>query len=130
MHTADPDARALHALAETARERAYAPYSAFTVGAALRTTDGTVVTGGNVENGSYGMTICAERSAIVRALAQGYRTFSAIAVAGPAASVPPCGACRQFLAEFADGGFPVTFPRDGELVTLTLDELLPERFAL
>jgi cytidine deaminase len=130
VHPADHDARALHALAETARERAYAPYSAFTVGAALQAADGAVITGGNVENGSYGVTICAERSAIVRAIAEGHRSFRAIAVAGPAASVPPCGACRQFLAEFVDGTFPVTFPRDGELVTLTLDELLPERFAL
>lgn len=94
------------------------------------TADRSVITGGNVENGSYGLTICAERSAVVRAIAEGHRAFSAIAVAGPAASVPPCGACRQFLAEFAAGSFPVTFPRDGVLVTLTLDELLPERFAL
>jgi cytidine deaminase len=130
MRPANDEERRLHGLAETARDRAYAPYSQFTVGAALVTESGEVVTGGNVENGSFGMTICAERSAIVRALAEGHRRFVAVVVAGPSGSVPPCGACRQVLAEFADPGCTITFPRDGELMTFTLDEILPERFAL
>jgi cytidine deaminase len=130
MRPANDEERRLHALAEEARERAYAPYSQFTVGAALVTESGEVVTGGNVENGSFGMTICAERSAVVRALAEGHRRFTAVVVAGPSASVPPCGGCRQVLAEFADADFTITFPRDGELTTFTLDEILPERFSL
>jgi homotetrameric cytidine deaminase len=130
VHPADETARALHARAETARERAYAPYSAFTVGAALLTDGGEIVTGGNVENGSYGMTICAERAAVVRAIAEGHRRFAAIAIAGPADSVQPCGACRQVLSEFAEAGFLVTFPLAGALVTYTIDELLPSRFTL
>jgi cytidine deaminase len=130
MRPANDEERRLHALAETARERAYAPYSQFTVGAALVTESGDVVTGGNVENGSFGMTICAERSAVVRALAEGHTRFSAVVVAGPAASVPPCGACRQVLAEFANEDFTITFPRAGELTTFSLDEILPERFSL
>jgi cytidine deaminase len=130
MRPANDEERRLHGLAETARERAYAPYSNFTVGAAIVFEDGTVVTGGNVENGSYGMTICAERSAIVRAIAEGHARISAVVVAGPAASVPPCGACRQVIAEFADETCTITFPRDGELQTFTLDEIMPERFRL
>ena len=76
------------------------------------------------------MTICAERSAIVRAVAEGHGRITAVVVAGPAASVPPCGACRQVIAEFADEDCTITFPRDGELTTFTLDEILPERFRL
>ena len=91
MRPANDEERRLHALAETARQRSYAPYSKFTVGAALVTESGEVVTGGNVENGSFGMTICAERSAVVRALAEGHRRFVAVVVAGPSESVPPCG---------------------------------------
>ena len=130
MQKADETARALHARAEEARERSYAPYSDFAVGAALLTESGAIVTAGNVENGSYGMTICAERSAVVRAIAEGHRRFAAIAVAGPSGSVQPCGACRQVLSEFADAGFLVSFPLDDELVTFTIDEILPSRFVL
>lgn len=124
------DSGELHAQAVRAKARAYAPYSGFAVGAALLAEDGSVVLGGNVENASYGMTICAERSAVVRALAEGHRRFSAVAVAADAATCPPCGACRQVLAEFAAVGMTVTFPRDGEVVTMTLDELLPVGFEL
>jgi len=82
-----------------ARKKAYAPYSKFRVGAALETVDGTVFTGCNVENSSFGLCICAERTAICAAVSSGYQQFKAIAVAAkPFAS--PCGACRQFLAEF------------------------------
>ena len=130
MRPATDEERRLHGLAEAARDRAYAPYSNFTVGAVIVTESGDLVTGGNVENGSYGMTICAERSAIVRAVAEGHSRITAVVVAGPAASVPPCGACRQVIAEFADEACTITFPRDGELTTFTLDEILPERFRL
>src|SRR3954469_7844649 len=130
MRPANDEERRLHALAETARERSYAPYSKFTVGAALVTESGEVVTGGNVENGSFGMTICAKRSAVVRALAEGHKRFVAVVVAGPWGRGPRGGACRQVLAEFARADFTITFPRDGELTTFTLDEILPERFSL
>ena len=84
-----------------ARERSYSPYSQFKVGAALQGTEGSIITGCNVENASYGLSICAERAAICRAFAQGIRTFQAIAIAAsPLAS--PCGACRQFLVEFGN----------------------------
>lgn len=125
MRPANDEERRLHGLAETARERAYAPYSQFTVGAALVTESGDVVTGGNVENGSFGMTICAERSAVVRALAEGHSRFTAVVVAGPSASVPPCGACRQVLAEFS-----ITLPvcsanLQGAVYESSIAELLP-----
>ncbi|VDM46906.1 unnamed protein product [Toxocara canis] len=97
------DANALVNAAKRAMEKAYCPYSKFRVGAALLTKDGTVITGGNVENASYGGTICAERSAVVRAVAEGHTEFKAIAVAGATAEpISPCGICRQFLVEFGN----------------------------
>ena len=87
--------------AARARRRAYAPYSRFPVGAAVLTTDGMIYTGCNVENASYGLTLCAERVAIHTAVAQGRRRVTALAVAGPAgATLMPCGACRQVMDEF------------------------------
>ena len=104
---------ALYADAQAAAENSYSPYSRFRVGAALLLTNGLVVTGTNVENVSYGLTICAERSAIVRAVAEegpGVR-IAAIAIANlNGAACPPCGACRQVIAEFADADTPVIFP--------------------
>lgn len=115
--------------ARAAAANAYAPYSRFRVGAALRLASGAVVTGANVENASYGLTICAERSAVVRAVAEygpGIRV-SAIAVANLNGAVSaPCGACRQVLAEFAEADTPVTF--SGETRTATMGELLPLAF--
>lgn len=119
----------LYQQAQAAVEFAYVPYSHFAVGAALRTKDGEVVTGANVENASYGVTMCAERNAVFAAVAAGKRTFDAIAVYADADSVPPCGACRQAMAEFAPT-LRVIFPRGGEPVVMTLDQLLPEQFEL
>ena len=87
--------------ARAARRHAHAAYSNFKVGAALETADGTVVTGCNVENATYGLTICAERVAMFKAISEGHRTFRRIAVvADTQAPTPPCGACRQILWEF------------------------------
>jgi cytidine deaminase len=123
--------RALWEQAVEAREQAYAPYSDFAVGAALRIDSGEVITGVNVENGSYGLSICAERSAVASAVSQGHRRFQAIAVAADATAVTasPCGACRQVLAEFAPD-MPVIYQRGGELVTDSVSELLPSSFEL
>ena len=95
------DARTLVTAARRARRHACAGYSAFRVGAALETADGTVVTGCNIENASYGLSMCAERVAMFKALSEGHRRFRRIAVvADTQAPTPPCGACRQILWEF------------------------------
>jgi cytidine deaminase len=120
------------ALYERAREAAvaaYAPYSRFTVGAALRAAGGSVVCGVNVENASYGLSICAERSAVFAAVSAGHRSFDTIAVHAGADSAPPCGACRQVLAQFAPA-LTVVYRREGEIVAASLEELLPEGFRL
>jgi cytidine deaminase len=120
----------LFARAREARTRAHAPYSKFSVGAALECTDGSIVCGANVENASYGLSMCAERSAIFAAVAAGRTTFSAIAIAGPdGVTVPPCGACRQVLVEFAPH-LRVSYQAGSSFVTTTLDVLLPATFVL
>jgi len=109
-------------------EMAYAPYSKFRVGAALLCEDGKVVTGVNVENRSFGLTVCAERSAISTAVTMGYRRFLAIAVCTPDSQEPtgPCGACRQVLSEFMQPDAPVRFAGKGpNLVNTTVGELYP-----
>lgn len=111
-----------------ASKNAYAPYSRFPVGAALLMKDGTIITGVNVENRSYGLSNCAERSAVFQAISRGYTTFAALAIAAPKASyaVPPCGACRQVLSEFAPGDVPVIFGADFEHASLsTIEALYP-----
>ena len=118
-------------LIESAREasrRSYAPYSRFRVGAALLASDGTVFPGVNVENRSYGLGICAERSAIVSAVTAGYGSFTAIAVYSPDAEYPisPCGACRQVMSEFMKPEAQVIFvDRDGHEETHTIADILP-----
>ena len=101
----------LFAQAMEAAVNAYAPYSHFRVGAALLLGDGSVITGANVENRSYGLTNCAERTAIFHAVAMGKRNFTAIAIATPDAKYPvgPCGACRQVISEFMPPEAPVIF---------------------
>ncbi len=125
------DIARLVAAARAARARSYAPYSRFRVGAALLCADGRVVTGGNVENASFGLSLCAERAAVVRALAEGAGGFVAIAVcAAGAVPTPPCGACRQVLQEFAPD-LAVYLAGDdphGEVVHTTLAALLPLAF--
>lgn len=114
--------------AAEASARAYAPYSSFRVGAALLCEDGSVFVGVNVENRSYGLTICAERSAIAAAVSSGHRRFVALAVATPDSSVPvpPCGACRQVISEFAPADAPVVFGAGaGALVVSSVGELYP-----
>lgn len=114
--------------AEAVAQRAYAPYSHFRVGAALLCSDGSVVTGCNVENRSFGLTICAERNAIAKALSLGKRGFITIAVSCPDSEepVPPCGACRQVLSEFVGTDFEVHFRgRGSEAKTVEMGNLLP-----
>lgn len=108
------DAVALLEAARAAREQAYAPYSRFRVGAALLTADGTIVPGCNVENVSYGLTVCAERVAVSNAVAQGHREFVAVAIAaGTPTATPPCGMCRQVLFEFSPELTIVLPPAEG-----------------
>ncbi|MBR5827252.1 MAG: cytidine deaminase [Clostridia bacterium] len=123
-------------LAKKAAEVAYAPYSGFTVGAALLTKDGKMYSGCNIENAAYSPTNCAERTAFFKAVSEGEREFSAIAVVGGKnldfkEFCPPCGVCRQVMSEFCDGDFRIILSRnDEELKVYTLKELLPLSFGL
>lgn len=114
--------------ARAVQERAYAPYSHFRVGAALLGEDGTVYTGCNVENASYGLTICAERNAIFHAVACGCRHFTALLITGDSEDLTaPCGACRQVMAEFSIPEIILVRP-DDSYETFTLQQLLPLTF--
>jgi cytidine deaminase len=118
----------LVAAAAQEAERAYAPYSHFRVGAALLCADDSIITGANVENRSYGLTVCAERSAFQTAVSAGHRRFKALAVVCLDADYPvsPCGACRQVIGEFCAGDFPVFFAgRDRMAVATSIGALLP-----
>jgi cytidine deaminase len=115
--------------ARIARDQAYAPYSRFLVGAALRTKGGRVFLGANVENASYGLTICAERVAIGSAIAAGERDFEAIAVvADTKGPVTPCGACRQVIFEFGEDIHMALANLSGSVETMPINELLPRGF--
>lgn len=129
---------ALAARAAAARKHAYAPYSGFAVGAALLCRDGEIFTGVNVENSSYGLTVCAERNALFAAVGAGKREFAALAVyAAPIGAdegpdyTRPCGACLQALAEFCEGDMPVIRLRTESDFTITpFGELFPYGFTL
>ena len=128
MTITDEQLQLLFEKALEALKHAYIPYSHFPVGAALLTEDGNIITGANIENRSFGLTNCAERSAIFTAASQGVRTFIAIAIATPASDYPvgPCGACRQVLSEFAPADTPVVFGPDRKnCVKTTLGVLYP-----
>jgi cytidine deaminase len=114
-------------LARKARKRAYAPYSHYKVGAALLGKSGTVYTGCNVENASYSHTICAERTAVLKAVSEGETEFEAIAVVTRNGG-SPCGACRQVLSEFSPELIIYIADKDGEYRTTTLKQLLPDSF--
>ena len=114
--------------ARIAADAAYAPYSKFRVGASLLGDNNVVYTGCNVENRSYGLTICAERTAVTKAVSEGCRSFRALAIAAPDSAVPvgPCGACRQVLSEFMDSDCPVRFGgHTQERVDTTIGCLIP-----
>lgn len=118
----------LESLAAEARARAYAPYSGYAVGAALEAADGSVFTGCNVENASYSVTCCAERSALFAAVSAGARAFRRIVVTAGGRAPYPCGSCRQALAEFAPGLEVIVVTDDGARHEFTLDRLLPHPF--
>ena len=117
-----------------AREKSYSPYSGFSVGAALLCSNGEIYTGANIENSSYTPTVCAERVAFFRAIHDGHRDFSAIAIVGGSGELreicAPCGVCRQVMGEFCRGDFEIILGDGENTRVFTLDELLPLRFKL
>lgn len=117
-------------LAKEASSRSYAPYSGFHVGAALLCEDGSIYTGVNIENASYGATLCAERSAVACAVSAGNREFAALAVYSPDGNASPCGICRQVLLEFGSDIDIIQKDEHGSLYVTKISELLPEGFAL
>lgn len=127
-----PEIERLVAAARRAAEKSYSPYSRYPVGAALLDADGGVWTGCNVENASYGLSMCAERTALFKAASEGRRSFRAIAIVGGTADAPavPCGACRQALAEFCPPDMPVAVAplRDGPATVRPLGDYLPHAF--
>ena len=120
----------LYRTAKQMVQYAYAPYSRFKVGAALLTKSGEVFTGVNVENSSFGATICAERTAFVKAISEGHREFEALAVVSSEGEVFPCGICRQFMYEFGDDLKIITGEDEEHLKIKEINELLPEGFRL
>ncbi len=134
--TTSEDFRKLAEQAVKAMENAHSPYSGFRVGAALLCDDGSIYTGCNIENSSYGATVCAERTAMFKAVSEGKKSFRAIAIAGGKDGeitdfCPPCGICRQVMSEFADKDFRIILAGPaGSLRTFSLDELLPLRFGI
>ena len=117
--------------ARRAAENAYVPYSSFPVGAALLLTDGSIITGANIENASYPLTICAERSAVASAASAGHREIRAVAVSAPRSrGTSPCGACRQVLNEFrpVDGDMAIILDDGEDGIVTSIEELLPRAF--
>ena len=131
--SASVSAEELIEAAKAAAKYSYSPYSQFPVGAALIGDSGTLYKGCNVENISYGLTLCAEQTAIAKAVSSGEQSFSALAIWGsqtPNGSITPCGACRQILAEFfsEDTKIYMTNSSDGSIVEKTISELIPDTF--
>jgi cytidine deaminase len=121
----------LKQMAIEASQKAYVPYSKFKVGAALRCKSGKIFTGCNVENASYGLTNCAERTAVFKAVSEGEKEFTEIAIyVDSEENFPPCGACRQVLSEFSKTLRIVFFNKSGKEVDTTISELLPHTFSL
>ena len=119
----------LLAAASRAREFAVAPFSNFQVGAALRTADGQVVTGCNVENATYGLTVCAERVAVWKAISEGARCFGHLAVVADTEQLtPPCGTCRQIIWEFCRDSTVILANLRGQVETIKVSDLLPRAF--
>lgn len=117
--------------AKKAMGNAYSPYSGFSVGAAILTTEGEVFTGCNVENASFGATICAERCAVMKAVSEGYTSFEKIAIVSSENDLTyPCGICRQFLSEFMEDGIVVVQDKTGNIKEYSLNELIPFAFNL
>ncbi|EZQ03077.1 cytidine deaminase [Candidatus Acidianus copahuensis] len=126
----DPSDEELIEIALGASKNAYAPYSKLNVGAAILTEDGKVFSGCNIENSSYGLSICAERVAIFKAISEGYKKFKKIAVIlSDNSGIMPCGACRQVLAEYGDIEI-ITLDQKGGIVKYKLSNLLPNSFRL
>ncbi|MBD7983123.1 cytidine deaminase [Sporosarcina sp. Sa2YVA2] len=125
------DREKLMAEAKKAREKAYVPYSKFPVGAALVAEGGQIYYGCNIENSAYSMTNCAERTAFFKAVSEGVKKFTALAVVGDTEGpISPCGACRQVIAEFCDGDMPVYLTNlKGDVQATTVGQLLPGAFS-
>ncbi len=117
-------------MAKEISKNAYSPYSGVCVGAALEVKSGKIYTGVNVENSSYGATICAERTAALKAVSEGEREFVRIAVAGSINNLVPCGMCRQFLSEFSDDMVILYENEEGNMVETRLISLFPSKFSL
>ena len=133
MSEHDPNRSAAHeiliAAAQTAREHAHAPYSNFCVGAAVRAKSGRIITGCNVENATFGLTLCAERVAIFKAISEGERGFDAVAVVADTDTLtPPCGACRQILWEFCGDAEVILANLQGKVERYRMSALLPKPF--
>jgi cytidine deaminase len=125
----DEERAVLIGAAARAREHAHAPYSHFRVGAALRTNSGRIFTGCNVENSTYGLTLCAERVAVFKALSEGERSFDAVAVVADTQRLtPPCGACRQILWEFCRDAQVILANLGGQIIVRRMSDLLPDAF--
>ncbi|HDR91191.1 MAG TPA: cytidine deaminase [candidate division Zixibacteria bacterium] len=123
--------RELFEKAKSVLENSYAPYSGVHVASAVRDDRGRIFTGVNVENASFGLTICAERTAVTGAVAQGAKGIEAVLIMSSIGAIPPCGACRQFIAEFAEESTPVLLAtQDGIESETTMGELFPMAFGL
>ena len=124
------DYKKLSKIAIDARENAYVPYSKFKVGAAVITEDGTIYTGCNIENASYGATNCAERTAIFKAVSEGHKKIKAIAIVGDmSTNTYPCGICRQVIVEFATEDIQIILVKnEEEYIVKTMEEILPGAF--